>query len=220
MGSLIRLIARFWWEVAIIWIVENRIILWRHKTTDIGTVISNQHGIFMEQMLLNSCEPHSPGFSRGVRRAMAKIPSRKEVLFIFLVYNIGMRGYKSNRNVVFSFKFHVVWCTKYRRTVIVDGAEERLKEILSGVAKERNAEIIALEVMPDHVHMLVEVDPQYGIHRFVKQCKGRSSRLLRREFDWMRTRLPTLWTNSYFVSSVGGAPLSVIKQYVEGQKHA
>jgi putative transposase len=74
--------------------------------------------------------------------------------------------------------------------------------------------------MPDHVHLLVEIDPQYGIHRLVKQLKGRSSRLLRKEFVELTTRLPTLWSNSYFVSTVGGAPLAVIKQYVENQKNA
>ena len=73
--------------------------------------------------------------------------------------------------------------------------------------------------MPDHVHLLVEVDPQFGIHRLVKLVKGRSSRYLRQEYSSLTTRLPTLWTNSYFVSTVGGAPLSVIKQYIEKQKH-
>lgn len=76
-----------------------------------------------------------------------------------------------------------------------------------------------MEVMPDHVHLLVEVDPQFGIHRLVKRLKGVSSRLLRSEFGHLRSRLPTLWTNSYFVSTVGGAPLSIIKQYVENQKN-
>lgn len=70
-----------------------------------------------------------------------------------------------------------------------------------------------------YVHLLVEVDPQYGIHRFVKLMKGRSSRILRNKFKWLRSRLPTLWTNSYFVSTVGGAPLAVIKQYIENQKN-
>jgi putative transposase len=73
-------------------------------------------------------------------------------------------------------------------------------------------------VMPEHVHLLGEVDPQYGIHRLVRAIKGRSSRLLRQEFPWLRSRLPTLWTNSYFVSTVGGAPLEVVKQYIENQK--
>lgn len=75
-----------------------------------------------------------------------------------------------------------------------------------------------MEVMPDHVHLLVEADPQFGIHRLVKLVKGRSSRLLRQEFPQLRSRLPTLWTNSYYVSTVGGAPLAMIKRYIESQK--
>jgi putative transposase len=73
--------------------------------------------------------------------------------------------YKSNRNVVYSCKYHVVWCPKYRRKVLVDGVDERLKEILYAAAEERQAEIIELEVMPDQVHLLIEVDPQFGVHR-------------------------------------------------------
>ena len=94
----------------------------------------------------------------------------------------------------------------------------RLKAILRDVVAETQSELIELEVMPDHVHLLVEVDPQFGIHKLVKMAKGRSSRLLRQEFPGLRSRLPTLWTNSYFVSTVGGSPLSVVKQYIENQK--
>jgi putative transposase len=101
---------------------------------------------------------------------------------------------------------------------LIDGAELRLKDILFEVAKEFSAEIIEAEVLPDHVHALVEVSPQLGIHKLVKHFKGRSSGLLRKEFPWIKSRIPTLWTNSYFVSTVGGAPLEVIKQYVERQK--
>jgi putative transposase len=121
--------------------------------------------------------------------------------------------------VVFSCKYHVVWCPKYRRPVLVRGVDVRLKKIIREVVSERRAEIIEMEIMPDHVHLLIEVDPQYGIHRLVRQMKGRSSRLLRQEFPWLRSRLPTLWTNSHFVSTVGGAPLSIIKQYIENQKN-
>ncbi len=128
-------------------------------------------------------------------------------------------GYKSNHNVFYSCKYHVVWCPKYRRRVLTSEVEGRLKAILHEVAEERQAEIIELEVMPDHVHLLVEVDPQFGIHRLVRLMKGRSSHHLRQEFLWLKKRLPTLWTNSYFVSTVGGAPLAAIKQYIENQKH-
>ncbi len=125
---------------------------------------------------------------------------------------------RSNRNVVFSCKYHVVWCPKYRRKVLADGVDERLKAVIRSTAAERSATVIEMEVMPDHVHLLVEVDPQFGIHRLVRLLKGRSSRLLREEFPRLRSRLPTLWTNSYFVATVGGAPLAVIKQYIENQK--
>lgn len=126
--------------------------------------------------------------------------------------------YKSNNKVVYSCKYHVVWGPKYRRSVLVNGVDDRLKEIMQSVCIESHAEILALEVMPEHVHLLVEVEPQYGIHRLVRAIKGRAARLLRQEYPWLKSRLPTLWTNSYFVSTVGGAPLEVIKQYIENQK--
>lgn len=127
--------------------------------------------------------------------------------------------YKSNLNVVYSCKYHVIWCPKYRRSVLVKGVDVRLKEIIQSVATECKCEILELEVMSDHVHPLVEVDPQFGIYKLIKLMKGRSSRLLREEFKWIKSRLPTLWTNSYFVSTIGGAPLEVVKQYIEQQKH-
>ncbi|KAB2864333.1 MAG: IS200/IS605 family transposase [Anaerolineae bacterium] len=127
--------------------------------------------------------------------------------------------YKSNHNVTYSCQYQVVWCTKYRRKVLTGNIEARLKEILQEAALEQRCEIIELEVMPDHVQLLCEVDPQYGIHRFVKLLKGRSSRYLRQEFPELRSRLPTLWTNSYFVATVGGAPLAIINQYIENQKN-
>lgn len=133
-------------------------------------------------------------------------------------YNVFME-YKSNNNVVYSCKYHVVWCPKYRRKVLVDGIDERLKELLYQTAAEINAEIMEMEVMPDHVHLLLEVDPQYGINRAVRHLKGVSSHALRSEFPKLKSRLPTLWTTSYFVSTVGGAPLTSIKQYIENQKN-
>ncbi len=94
----------------------------------------------------------------------------------------------------------------------------RLKQICKEVAKEFDFEIQEIECDQDHIHMLVDVDPQFGIHKAVKQMKGRSSRLLRQEFAILKSRLPTLWTNSYFVASCGGAPLAVIKQYIANQQ--
>ena len=129
-----------------------------------------------------------------------------------------MGKFKSNNNIVYSCKYHVIFCPKYRRPVLVDRVATRLKELLAQIAIEIKVEIIELEVMPDHVHMLIEVDPQFGIHRAVKRFKGATSRYLRLEFPELKTRLPSLWTNSYFVSTAGGAPLEVIKQYIQLQK--
>jgi len=126
--------------------------------------------------------------------------------------------YKNNNNVVYSCKYHVVWCPKYRRKVLVGDVETRFKELVQVVCEELNIDLLEMEVMPDHVHLLLEVDPQFGIHKAVKAIKGRTSRVLRSEFRHLTTKIPTLWTNSYFVSTVGGAPLAVIKQYIESQK--
>ena len=127
--------------------------------------------------------------------------------------------YKANNNVVYSCKYHIIWCPKYRRKVLINGVDERLKTIIREEAVAVGADIMELEVMPDHVHLLVEVDTQYGVHLLVKHIKGISSKILRTEFPWLKSKLPSLWTNSYFVSTVGGAPLEIIKQYVEQQKH-
>src|SRR5712691_11384733 len=133
---------------------------------------------------------------------------------------MGELRYKSKRNVYYSCKYHVVWCPKYRRKVLTEAIAKRLGAIINEVCQEHQVEVLSLEIMPDHVHLLVECDPQFGIHRLVRRIKGRSSRLLRQEFPVLKQKLPTLWTNSYFVSTVGGAPLAGIKQYIENQKHA
>jgi putative transposase len=95
----------------------------------------------------------------------------------------------------------------------------RCEPLIRQTAGKCLAEIIALEIMPDQVQGLCEVDPQFGIHRRVKNLKAVSSHALRQEFRSLQSRLPTLWTNSYFVSTVGGAPLAVIQQNVENQKN-
>lgn len=134
-----------------------------------------------------------------------------------MVYNTSME-YKSNKNIVYSCKYHIVWCPKYRRKVLIGEIETRLKEIIINTCFEIKVDIIEMEIMPDHVHLLIEVDPQFGVHKAIKRIKAKSSFLLRKEFKSLTTRLPTLWTNSYFISTAFGAPLSIIKQYIENQK--
>ncbi len=127
--------------------------------------------------------------------------------------------YKSNNNIVYDCKYHVVWCPKYRRKVLTGKIEDRLKHLIKERIIYHKSELIEMEIMPDHVHLLVGVDPQFGIHRLAKSIKGYTSRILRKEFKELTTRLPTLWTNSYFCVTVGGAPHAVIKQYIENQKN-
>jgi putative transposase len=130
-----------------------------------------------------------------------------------------MKNVESNHNVVFDCKYHVVFCPKYRRKVLIGEIEQALKDLLRQKAEAIKVHILEMEVMPDHVHLLVSCDPQFGIHRAVKELKGYTSFKLRQIFASLR-RMPSLWTNSYFVSTVGGAPLNVVKQYIENQKRS
>jgi len=129
-----------------------------------------------------------------------------------------MDSMRSNNNIVYVCRYHVVFCPKYRRNVLTPPIDERLKIILAEQIERWGQELIELEVMPDHVHLLVGCDPQFGIHRLVKLLKSFSSHALREEFPALKRRLPSLWTNSYFVATVGGVTLETLKRYVESQK--
>ena len=111
----------------------------------------------------------------------------------------------------------MVWCSKYRKKVLKKGLAERLRQIIVDICKERKSNLIKIRCDEDHVRILVEVSPQYGIHRLVKQIKRVSSRLLREEFPFLKGILPSLWTNNYCVSTVGRVPRGVIEQYIESQ---
>ena len=125
---------------------------------------------------------------------------------------------RSNNNVVYICRYHVVFCPKYRRKVLTPPIDARLKVILAEQIERWGQELIEMEVLPDHVHLLVGCDPQFGVHRLVKLLKGHSSHALRAEFPALKRRLPSLWTNAYFVATVGGVTLETLKRYVESQK--
>jgi len=112
----------------------------------------------------------------------------------------------------------VVWCPKYRRKVLVNGIDTRLKVLLRENVEKWGQELVECEVMPDHVHLLVGCDPQFGIHRLVKFVKGATAHQLRQEYPTLKHKLPSLWTNSYYVSTTGGVTLETVKRYVESQK--
>ena len=128
------------------------------------------------------------------------------------------KRYTASAHTVYNIGYHIVFCPKFRRKVLVDGIDTRLKEILLMKAEELGITIESMEVMPDHVHIFVKSKPTYAIHFVVNQLKGYSSVMLRREFPKLRSRLPTLWTRSYFVESVGCISEETVKKYIEQQK--
>ena len=127
--------------------------------------------------------------------------------------------YRSTNKTVYSAKYHVIWCPKYWRRVLGGQVEVRLKEIIAEVVDEAGGEVIEVEVILDRVHLLVEVPPVVPVSKLAQKLKGRSSRVLRAEFGHRR-RMPGLWSPSWFVSTVGGAPLDIVRHYVENQKRA
>jgi putative transposase len=126
---------------------------------------------------------------------------------------------KTHANISYNCHYHVVFYPKYRRKVLVNGVDERLITILMETIETWGQELVELEVMPDYVHLLIGCDPQFGIHRLVKNLKGTSRHYLRQEFPHLKRRLPSMWTNSYFVATTGGVTLETLKCYVEGQKN-
>ena len=128
-----------------------------------------------------------------------------------------MTRYRRNAGATFSLKYHVVFCPKYRRPVLVPPFDARLKEIITEVATEAEMIVHALEVMPDHVHLFVEADPTLAVAEIVNRFKGRSSRLMRSEFPALRSRLPTL-SRSYYAGSVGHVSAKTVEAYIAAQK--
>jgi len=126
--------------------------------------------------------------------------------------------YRVNAGSVFSLKYHLVWCPKYRKRILVDTLEKRLRELLYQKAKEIKAEIHALEIMPDHVHMFVESDPTMAPARLAAQFKGFTSHQLREEFPWLKSYLPSLWSRSYYIGSIGAVSKATVKRYIAKQK--
>ena len=129
-----------------------------------------------------------------------------------------MSRWKTSSTAVYNLSYHIVWCPKYRRPVLVDKIAERLVELLNQKAKELQVEIVEANIMSDHVHLFIRTKPIYAPQFVVGQLKGYTSRLLRQEFDSLRSRLPTLWTRSYYVDSVGKLNEHTIRKYIDEQK--
>lgn len=126
--------------------------------------------------------------------------------------------YKSSRHTIWACDYHIIWCTKYRKQVLTNVIQERLKEIIMEKQEDYNYHITALEIMPEHVHLLAAIHPKYSVTEIVGKIKGYSSMVLRREFFGLK-RIRALWTSSKFVASSGGVTLEALKEYVKGQKY-
>jgi putative transposase len=126
--------------------------------------------------------------------------------------------YSHNAGAVFSLKYHLVWCPKYRRKVLVGDVAARLKNVLLATAAQYGVLIEAMKVMPDQVHLFVSADPTRCIAEIVNRLKGASSRILREEFAHLKSRLPTLWSRSYYAGTVGHVSESTVKKYIAKQK--
>ena len=129
------------------------------------------------------------------------------------------KEYKSDSGLIYSCQYHVIFAPKYRRKVLVDGVDIRFKQLVLEKQDEFKYKIIEMEVMPDHVHLLIDSNPRVGIYNQINKIKGYTSRLLREEFPFLRKKLPTLWTRSKFISTVGSVSIEVVKKYIEEQKH-
>ena len=124
----------------------------------------------------------------------------------------------TSNKAIFNVSYHLIWCPKYRRKVLVGKVETRLKELLNKKADEIGITIKQMEIMPDHVHIFVKCDTTSSPHWIVQQLKGYTSKIMRDEFKELKTRIPTLWTRSYFCESIGHISEATVRKYIEDQK--
>ena len=127
--------------------------------------------------------------------------------------------WQTNKGSVYNVAYHIIWCPKYRRAILVDDVAERLKTLLYEQASKFGWIIESMEVMPDHVHLFIKANPIDPIARIVAQLKGYTSHVLRAEFIHLKSKVPTLWTRSYYVETIGHISEDVIKRYIEDQKN-
>ena len=129
------------------------------------------------------------------------------------------KEYNSDGLMVYSCQYHVIFSPKYRRSVLKNGIDIRLKDLILEKQTEYNYKILEMEVMPNHVHLLIDSNPKVGIYNQINKIKGYTSKVLREEFPCLKSKLPCLWTRSKFISSVGSVNLDVVKTYIENQKN-
>ena len=126
--------------------------------------------------------------------------------------------YQNTRSATYACEYHIIWCTKYRRTALSAEIQDRFKELVLESQEKYDFVVRAVETMTDHVHLFISIPPTEAVGILIGKIKGMTAKVLREEFPHLKSRLPNLWTRSYFVASTGGVTLEVLKQYVESQK--
>lgn len=129
-----------------------------------------------------------------------------------------MEKYRTTETTVYCCRYHVIFCPKYRRKVLREPIAERFKQIVMSMQEEQNFYVLGMEVVPDHVHLLLDIDPTIGVNIVIARIKGKTAHILNREYPELTRKLPTLWTRSKFIATVGSVSLEVVKKYIEDQK--
>lgn len=135
-------------------------------------------------------------------------------------FSLSVSDLHRGRGYVYSLQYHIVWCTKYRKKVLTGEIEEALKVMLQEICEMHSARILAMETMPDHVHMLVDSPPKLLLPDFIKTLKGISARRIRERYPGVRRLLwgDHFWNPSYCVCTVSDRTREMVSQYILGQK--
>ena len=136
------------------------------------------------------------------------------------IYNINQSDLSYGRGYVYSLQYHIVWCTKYRRCVLTGDVETECRRILHDLAEDYRFSILAMEIMPDHVHLLIDAKPQLYIPDIVKILKGNTARWLFMDHPELKEKLwgGHLWNPSYCVVTVSDRSRDQVMRYIETQK--
>jgi putative transposase len=125
---------------------------------------------------------------------------------------------KRTRHSSYNINYHFVWCPKFRRKILVDRLATRLEELIREKTTELSGEVLSITVMPDHVHLFCSFPPTMAPYQIMHRLKGYTAHELREEFPYLKSRLPNLWTRSYYVGTAGNVSATTIQRYIDEQK--
>ncbi len=130
----------------------------------------------------------------------------------------GKLEYKRDEHRVHLIVYHLIWCPKRRKPILVGKLKDRCQELVEAKCKEKGWDILTVTIQPDHIHLIVRVWPSDSASEVIKELKGYTSFFLRKEFQSILSKLPSLWTRSYFASTAGAVSAQIIQEYIDAQK--